>query len=280
MHWTPGGYNVLLVATKTSSIIFDEAFPIGIGRLTTIAHSTSATPGILVAGNRGLFHFEDISGKATRVRKNPVGWLISGKNAVVVYEEVAGKGNLAVLDGDLKEIFSDQALARSLNVKAVHEKSLLLYDHFELHIMNIRSAERREIAKIEPVRRFGPFSRSGDAFEFIAIHRDKNWTPVLYSLSQNTSGSWILDGVAECEDKFVPHHFIALPNGDYLIVNSTRPALWIYRIYPGDEPRMRSREMVPVPADGHPVGVLWSKEGIIAAVHDSLLRFKWTDPHQ
>ena len=109
-------------------ISYEDARPMGIGRIVAVENSTSGAPGILIASGKGLFHAElpksdgDINQiRLKKIRRNPVGWLISGDSGVVLYEEVKGHGRIAIFDSKLNELLADTALAREISPRAIHD---------------------------------------------------------------------------------------------------------------------------------------------------------------
>jgi len=264
------------MATRASSVVFEKARPLGIGRLTACAPSISHPEGMLIGSSRGLFHVADPEAKPRRIRRHPVGFLLAGESGAVCYEERGGHGRLAILDGNLDEVRVDAELARSINPRAYWKNGLIILHQGSLAYLDLQTEERRTLAEFVPTRSLSPFARVEGGFDFIAIHRGPHWPTYLHRLvlPDGPAGDSEVLGLAKAEDPVFARHFIPLPGGDYLVIPQGRPVFEIYKVFPGEVSGLRIWSLTPVAGETHPVGALLIGNRLHAACNDSILVFR------
>lgn len=263
------------MAPASSLITYSRARPLGLGRITSLASSTHLLPGFLFGCGKGLFFLSDFDSKPEKIRKFPVGWIISGSDGVVLYEVAEKKGRIVILDIFLNERKVDAALARTLYPKAVLQDKILLYRQEHFLLWDIDTEDLSEICEIRPTRLVGPVLKTGNNYEFIVIHRDIGSQCLLYQLvpAGEDSLAWGLNCVSELEDPVSPKHFHLLPDGDYLVVHGNRAVFWTFRIYTGDNPGLRPSSMIPIKANAYPSGIVVERSDIYASSMDTLIHF-------
>jgi hypothetical protein len=256
---------------KSHAIELIKTRPMGIGRLTSLAHSTSTVPGILIGSSKGLFHFKDPKSKPRRIRRHPVAWVLAGENGTVCYEEVSGHGQLAFLDSSLDEFRIDTDLARTINPKAFWKDGLIILDKGVLNYFDPKTNEKSALAEIGPTRFISPFARTHDGFEFIAAEKGAHWPTYLFNLVLTDDIELIR--VVKSEDVILARNFLPLPNGDYLVHPQGQALFIVYRHFRNDEEGLRTWSLTPIPGDARPVGLLMTENKLYAAASDCLLSF-------
>ena len=257
-------------------INFEKARPLGIGRLTACVHSTQKRKGLLIGSTKGLYHMSHPKSKVRRIRSWPVGYLLSGEDGVVCYEEAGGHGRIAVLDADLEERMVDDGLAREINPKAYACRGLLILHRDGIEHMDVSTLERRRLAEYEPCITVGPFASVKGGYEFLAVHRGAHWPTWLYRLDirGERCEEAVLSRIAQAEDPIFPRVFLPLPTGDYFIVPQGQSVFQTYRLFPGARPELKTWSLVAIPGDAHPVGIVLMDGKLCAAGADCLLIFR------
>jgi hypothetical protein len=264
------------VQEQDSYIAFEDIRLLGLGRLTALVHSTEARPGILLGSRKGLYHLADPGSRAKRLRRHPIGNILSGEKGVVCYEEIRGKGRLSILDENLGEVRVDTELARSVNPVACWNAGLILFNRDVFEYLDLRDGRRSTLAPFEPIRTLSQFARTGGNFEFIAVHKGPKWPTRLYSLAPSVVGGPEAEVKvkAQAEDPILTRIFLLLGKGAYLAVPQGQPIFSILRVYPGEPDMIRQWALIPIPGEAHPVGLILLKDRLYAACSDSLLKFR------
>ncbi len=264
---------------KESEIKYEDVRPLGIGRMTACLDSTSGKPGLLIGSVKGLYYLEHPESRPKRIRRYPVGYLVSGDSGVVCYEEVSGHGRLAILDGNLEETHVDESLAREINPKAYWNDGLIILHKAKLVHLDFKSGARRILAEIAPTRVVGPFAGVGDGYEFIAVLRGDQWPTWLYrlDLSAGKETGTDLIGLGQAEDPIIARIFIPLPNGDYFVVHQGRLFFQTYRLFHGEKAGFRTWTLVAITGGAHPVGAVLFKRKLYMAGADCLITFRLAD---
>jgi hypothetical protein len=264
---------------RKSAIEYKDIRPLGIGRLTSLVRSTASRPGFLIGCARGLFHLDNPKAKLQKIRKSHVGWIISGEDGLICYEETKGHGQLVFLDTDLNEKLADTGLARTLNPKAFFQSGIIHLNRGELAWLNPVSQERVSLAKIPPSRFLSPFAEVNNGYEFIAVEKSEHWPTGLYRLDLAgwREGNSKLVKVARFEDTILARHFLPLPGGDYLIVPQGQAVFLIYRLFDGKLPSLRTWTLIPIAGEAHPVGILLIGKMLYTVSGDCLLNYRLND---
>jgi hypothetical protein len=85
--------------------------------------------------------------------------------------------------------------------------------------------------------------------------------------------------VAEAEDPVISRHFMKLRDDKYVLIPQGAPVFLIYRLFPGVPASIRTWELVPLPAEAQPVGLVRKDRDMIAACADSLCRFELAEEY-
>ncbi len=258
---------------KSHAIELKKARPLGIGRLTSLAHSTSAKPGILIGSSKGLYYYKDPESKPWRIRRHPVAWVLACDNGAVCYEEVADHGQLVFLDTSLNVFRFDKELARTINPKAFWNEGLIILDKGVLIYFDPKANEKSALAEIGPTRFISPFARTHDGFEFIAAEQGAHWPTYLFNLVLTDNPELIR--TVKSEDVILARNFLPLPNGDYLVHPQGQALFIVYRHFRKDVEGLRTWSLTPIPGDARPVGLLMTGNLLLAAASDSLLSFEF-----
>lgn len=253
-----------------------------VGHITCCAPSCSYPRGIIFGSNRGLFHIADIDARPRRVRRWPVGYVMSGTEGAVCYEDAAGEGRLAIMDANLEEIRVDSSLARRINPKAYWKGELITYHQGDFVILDLESSRRHLLSSFVPTRTISPFAPVDKSFDFIAIKRGADWSTNLYRLTVSEDGTGAdIKVLAQADDPIFARHMISLPGGEYLVAPQSQPMLEIYRIFDGQIPGLRMWTLVQVPGDVYPVGMVQVDKNIYIAGTEGILIFELAaDPGQ
>lgn len=263
-----------IVEGRRSPVFFQEIRPLGIGRLTACTTGTLSKPGMLLGSRKGLFHLPHPEAKPQRLRRSPVGYVLSGESGAVCYEEAGKHGRLVILDDQLRVRRVDSGLVREINPKAFWKNGLVILHRGEFAFLDFETGERKRVAGFVETRLVGPLALVGESYEFIAIHRGPEWPTYLHSFAPGVEDdAQEVAVVAQLDDPIGPRHFLRLPRGDYLLVPQGRAIFLILTIYPGEKPGLRPWALVPIAGDAHPVGLALLNGKLYAACSDSLLTF-------
>lgn len=261
------------MAQKSSPIVYKGARPLGIGRLTSLANSTSERPGILLGSPKGLFHMDLPTSKARRIRKYPIGYIISGETGLVCYEEYHERGRLAFLDANLEETKTDTELARKLNPVAFRKGKIILLHQGNFMSLDPLSSEIGLVAPFEETMSITPFIPVGSGYEFIAVLRKPRWRTGLYKLSFYDESATV-HLLAVAEDPIISRHILKLSGHLYLVIPQGKPLFMIYRLFEGAEPCIRTWQLVPIIGEAQPAGIIRQGKVLLAACSDNLLNFE------
>ena len=260
-----------------SPLKFIEGRPMEVGHITCCASSCSYPRGIIFGSNRGLFHIADIDAKPRRVRRWPVGYVLSGVGGAVCYEEASGTGRLAILDSKLEEIKTDSSLARRINPKAYLEGELIIFHQGDFVMLDLDSGRRRVLSRFVPTRTISPFVPVDEGFDFIAIKRGTDWSTNLHRLtvSEDRASADVIN-LAQAEDPIFARHMLRLSCDEYLVAPQSQSMLEIYRIFDGQIPGLRMWTLVQAPGDVHPVGMVQVDKNIYLVGTEGVLIFELT----
>jgi hypothetical protein len=229
---------------------------------------------MLLGSTRGLYYLSHPEAKPRRLRPSPVGYVLSGEDGAVCYEEARGHGQLVILDAQLAVTRADAALAREINPKAFWNSGLIILHRADFAFLDLVTGEREVLARFSPTRTVGPFAQVGDRYEFVAVHRGPDWPTYLHGFAPRLEGSEEeVSTLARLDDPIGLRHFLPLPGGDYLAVPQGRPIFLVLAVYPGEAPGLRPWALVPIAGEAHPVGLVLSEGRLYAACADSLLTF-------
>jgi len=260
---------------KKSPIHFENFRPLGIGRITSLVTSTSADPGILLGSSKGLYHLQKPAGKIRRIRFHPVGWVYSGDDGLVCYEEVSGHGQLVFLDQYLSLKLEDRSLARIINPKAHVESGVIILDRGSLAWLDPLDGTRIDLAELPPARFISPFAPLNSGYVFISVEKAEHWPTWLYRLDLDRwrDGGAALIKLAITEDPVMAGLFIPLPGGDFLVIPQGEPIFQVYKIFDGPLPSLRTWTLVSIPGEVHPSGMLLVNDNLYIAAGDGILTF-------
>jgi hypothetical protein len=263
------------VSRRSSPIAFKDIRPLGIGRLTSCVESTSHRTGSLIGSAKGLFHLADTDSTPRRLRRNPVGFIVSGETGAVCYEEVKGHGRLAVLDHELEERKTDLDLARTINPVAFLSDGIIIFHKAEFVCLDLATGARTRLAEFVATHTMTPLVRVPDGFEFIASYREPRWPTFLHKLilPVEKGGEGMVEVLARAEDPVMSRQFLKLSDGYYLTIPQGRPIFLVYKVFAGAEAGIRTWMLIPIAGDAQPVGMVKVGRALLAACADSLCVF-------
>jgi hypothetical protein len=110
----------------------------------------------------------------------------------------------------------------------------------------------------------------------MASLREPSWPTSLYRLvvREGKEGSGDVQILAKAEDPVMSRQFMRLREDRYLLIPQGVPVLLIYKIFAGPPTSIRTWELLPLPAEVQPVGLIRKDRDLIAACSDGLLRFE------
>jgi hypothetical protein len=264
------------VTRKERSIEFREARLLGIGRVTCCAVSPEGKPGILVGGAKGLFHLSGYDSHPRRLRKYPVGYVVSGESGVVLYEDAKDHGRIVILGPLLEELRAESALARKINPVAMWKGRVILFKNGAFESFSPSSGETERVARFAQTHTMTPLWPVESGFEFMASLREPSWPTSLYRLvvRAGRDGSGDVQILAKAEDPVMSRQFMRLREDRYLLIPQGVPVFLIYKVFDGKPASIRTWELLPLPAEAQPVGLIRKDRDLIAACSDCLLRFE------
>ena len=266
------------MTARKSPIVFDSIRLLGIGRLTACTHSTIARPGILIGSRKGLFLLSKPDAPPQKIRRNPVGYLLSGELGAVCYEESGGRGQFAILDESLETVRVDTGLPRKINPVAYWNDGLVILHKAEFLHMEIETGARKHLADFVPTRSLSPLAKTAEGFDFIAVMRGPKWPTYLYRLVlPSPEKKAAIETLAEVDSPVVTRQFLRMANGDYLVVPQGKALFSVLRIYPEDREILRQRSVMPIAGEAHPVGMTAIGSMLYVAAADCLLKFNLSD---